>query len=263
LSNVIKSYTVCYDKNLTKTIDSHQTWKEKEVLAKQSIPVAADRTEGFVSGLDALQVKELPSKEEKKENADQILEKAKKEAEQIRNQAKQEALDTQKEIYEEARKKGYEDGTASGMQELQKKTEALDNKLAQLQKDYEDMVKELEPQIAEIIAELVENVTGIFVEDRKDVIVYLVEKALKNQEKCNDFTIRVAKEDYDLVSRNKDLLLASIGREIQLRITEDAALIKNECFIETDLSVINCSLDEQMANLIKDIRLLGGAALHP
>ena len=261
MSNVIKAYTVYYDKSITKTIDNHENWKVKEMLARKSIPASADKTEGFVSGLDAVQVKELPSEEEQKEKSGQIIENAKKEAKQILEQAKQEALQSRKEIYEEAKKKGYEDGIASGVQKLQEKTEEADNKLVQLQKDYEAMVKELEPQIAEIIAELVENVTGIFIEDRKDVIVYLVEKALKNQERCNDFTIRVSKEDYDFVSRNKDLIFASVGREIRLRITEDAALVKNECFIETDLCVINCSLEEQMTNLIKDIRLLGGAAL--
>ncbi len=260
MSNVIKAYTVYYDKSITKTIDSHESWKEKEILARKSMPADVGKTEGFVSGLDAVQVKELPS-EEQKEKSGQMIENAKKEAKQILEQAKQEALQSRKEIYEEAKKKGYEDGIASGVQKLQEKTEEADNKLVQLQKDYEAMVKELEPQIAEIIAELVENVTGIFIEDRKDVIVYLVEKALKNQERCNDFTIRVSKEDYDFVSRNKDRILTSVGREIRLRITEDAALVKNECFIETDLCVINCSLEEQMANLIKDIRLLGGAAL--
>ena len=76
MSNVIKAYTVYYDKSITKTIDSHENWKEKEMLARKSMPAVTDKTEGFVSGLDAVQVKELPSEEEQKEESGQLIENA-------------------------------------------------------------------------------------------------------------------------------------------------------------------------------------------
>lgn len=265
MSNVIKAYTVCYDKSVTKTIDSHQNWKEiekaKEKLIKQSVLIKnepKENTDGFVSGLEAVPVKELPLEEELSEKSSQIIENAKLEAQQILEQAKQEALRVQKEAYEEAKNKGYNDGIAAAELEIKEKTAEIDQIKVELQKDYENMVADLEPQIAEIIASLVEKVVGAAVEDGKEVILYLVKKALRKQDKCNDFTLRISKEDYEFVNNKKDVILASLGRDVTLRITEDPSLNKNQCLIETDLSVINCGLDEQLNNLIMDIKLLGG-----
>ena len=262
LSNVIKANTVYYDKNLTKTIDSHQNWKKKESLLKKSAQNTEHKKEpidGFVKGLDAVQVKEIPSEEELLERSNKIIENAKSEASQILEQAKQEAATKQKKIYAEAKKKGYEDGVASGSLELKKKMDEVEDGKIQLQKEFETMVKELEPQIADIIASLVERITGLVVSDRKEVIIYLIEKALSKQDKCDDFKLRISNEDYDFVSKAKDTILASIGRDVTLKIIEDASLEKNQCLIETDLCVIDCGLDEQLKNLIMDIKLLGGA----
>lgn len=264
MSNVIKAYTVCYDKSVMKTIDSRQTWKDKEeLLRKKQHPTPEPSSEeGFISGIKATLVKELPTDEDTNEDtkhqSKQLLENASKEAAQILDQAKEEASRKQKEIYEEAKAKGYQDGMAKAQLELKAKNAELDHKLQQIQQDYENMVKELEPQIAGIIATLVEKITGIMANDHDEVILHLVEKALKNLDQSDNLTLRVSKEDYNFINAKKEILLSSVGREIEIQIIEDSSLMKNQCLIETDLTVINCGLDEQLKNLITDIKLLGG-----
>jgi len=266
LSNVIKAYAVCYDKSVTKTIDSYQNWKEIEKVKEKSIKKSIliknepkENTDGFLSGLEAVPIMELPSEEEQSEKSSQIIENAKLEAQKILEQAKQEAAKIQKEAFEEAKNKGYQDGIAAAELEFKDKMAEIDQIKAKLQKDYEVMLMNLEPQIAEIIASLVEKIVGVAVEEGKEVILYLVKKALRKQDKCNDFTIRISKEDYEFLNSKKNIILASLGRDVNLRITEDPALEKNQCLIETDFSVINCGLDEQLKNLMMDIKLLGGA----
>ena len=39
-------------------------------------------------------------------------------------------------------------------------------------------------------------------------------------------------------------------------IVEDAAMKKNQCIIESDTGVYDCSLDIELNNLIRDIKLL-------
>ena len=119
------------------------------------------------------------------------------------------------------------------------------------------MAASLEPQMAEVIASLVEKITGILIEDN-EVILYLVDKALKNMDKSEEYTLKVSKEDYKYISMHRELLLAAIGREVLLYIVEDANLEKNQCLIETELKVINCSLDVQLSNLITDLKLIAG-----
>ena len=47
-----------------------------------------------------------------------------------------------------------------------------------------------------------------------------------------------------------------MSKEIQMDIVEDVTMKKNECIIETDTGVFNCSLDIELNNLIKDLKLL-------
>ena len=52
------------------------------------------------------------------------------------------------------------------------------------------------------------------------------------------------------------MISGAVSKDTQIEITEDSALKRNECLIETDAGVFDCSLDVQLDNLIKDIRLL-------
>ncbi len=259
MSNVIKAYSIRYEEETKKTIDTHlridKELEERRKVLMTAAPPAAD--EGFVEGIQALMVEQLPS-EADTEKAAKILEDAKAEAEYIISQAKKDAEQLRNEAYSAAHKKGFDEGMLEAREEIQKLKENYEAQSISLQEEYDRMAYSLEPQIADIITALVEKITGIVIEDRDEVILYLVDKALKNLEKCDEYTIRVSKEDYEFVSIRKNLLLAAIGREVPLFIIEDLNLKKNQCLIETEYKVINCSLDVQLNNLILDLKLIAG-----
>jgi flagellar assembly protein FliH len=263
LSNVIKAYTVRYEDDAKKTIDMHlKTEKELDIKRSMFLKTPAAKTEtgmpeGFVEGLKAVVVEALPSNEEMIEKNSRITEEARTEAKKILDQVKREAEQIKNDAYSAAQKKGYEEGMLQARKEIQKYKTEYDDKARRLQKEYDDMFRLLEPQMAQIIAALVEKITGILVEDKEEVILYLVTKAVKNMEKSDEYTIRVSKEDFEYISLRKNLLLGAIGREVPLYITEDPGLRKNQCLIETELKVINCSLDIQLNNLITDLKLIG------
>lgn len=259
MSNVIKSYSIRYEEDTKKTIDTHLRI-DKELEEKRKALMAAaqpDPEEGFVEGLQALVVDQLPS-EADTEKAAKILEDARVEAENIINQAKTTAETIKNEAFSTAQKKGYEEGMLQARKETQKLQEDYEAKARSLKEEYDRMAYSLEPQMANIIASLVEKITGILVEDRDEVILYLVDKTLKNLDKCDEYTVRVSKEDFEFVSMRKELLLAAIGREVPLSIVEDMNLKKHQCLVETEYKVINCSLDVQLNNLIQDLKLIAG-----
>jgi flagellar assembly protein FliH len=254
---MIKAYAVRYDDVSKKTIDIHfKTEKEIDVRRSRVIQ-AIDTNHEFVEGLQAFVVDALPPVEHISEQSSQILEDARNEAQNILEQAKKEAERLKNDTYTAAHKKGYDEGILQGKRELQKRKTEFDEKEVQLQEEYEKLATSIEPQMVEIIASLVEKITGIVIKDKQDVIFYLVEKALKNMDKTDEYTIRVSKEDYEFINGRKNLLLAAIGREVPLYIIEDSNLIKNKCFIETELRVIDCSLDIQLNNLLMDLKLIG------
>jgi len=105
-----------------------------------------------------------------------------------------------------------------------------------------------------LIISLITKLTGIFIEDKSDIILYLVEKALEDNNTVEDYTIRVSKEDIDVLSSKKETIEGIVGREIQILV--EPQLGKNGCLIETESKVIDCSLDVQLTNLITDLKLL-------
>ncbi len=259
MSNVIKAYSIRYEEETKKTIDTHLRI-DKELEERRRALIAAsqpDSEEGFVEGIQALVVDQLPS-ESDTEKAAKILEDAKAEAQSILNQAKKTAEALKNEAFSAAQKKGYEEGMLQARKEAEKLKAEYEAKARSLKEEYERMAYSMEPQIADIIAALVEKITGIVIEDREEVILYLVDKTLKNLEKCDEYTVRVSKEDFEFVSMRKNLLLAAIGREVPLYIVEDINLKKNQCLVETEYKVINCSLDVQLNNLIQDLKLIAG-----
>lgn len=260
MSNIIKAYSVRYDEGTKKTIETHHKDIATEIKLDQGKTENAEVNpqDGFVEGLKAVVVETLETDIDKKINDSKITEDAKKEAESIIEQAKKEALKIKDEAFASAQKKGYDEGMLRTKKEAQKLEAEYAQRMKKLDEERENISKSLEPQIAAIIAGLVEKITGVVIEDKDEVILYLVEKAVKNLDKCNEYNIKVSGEDYEYVSLRKELLQHAIGREVTIYITEDASLHKNQCMIETETKIINCSLDIQLNNLITDIKLIGG-----
>lgn len=266
MSNVIKAYTVRYEEEIKKTIDTHlrldkaleekRTKLLKPVLQAYNKPEAG--SDGFVEGLTALVIDQPPSTEELSEQSSKVLEEAKAEAKSILEKAKKEAEQMKNEAYATAQKKGYDDGILQSKKELSKYKAEYDEKTKNLQLEYENMVRAFEPQMADVMATLIEKITGIMASEKQEVILYLIERAFQNFDRSEEYTIRVSREDYEFVSERKNHLLGAIGREVPLYIQEDASLQKNQCLIETEQKVINCSLDIQLNNLISDLKLISG-----
>ncbi len=259
LSNVIKAYTVRYDK-AQKTIDGQLRF-DNEINQNRRIRIAANAGQhtdngDFTLGIQAIAVEEVPSPEEDQKSTD-IIKEAKLAAEKILQEARQEVQELKEDAFLKAQEKGYEEGLKKAGTQTQKTVAELAAKEERLRKEYEACMNELEPKMVEIISDLVQKLTGIVTTDRKDVIGYLVSSSLRDMDKCGEYTIRVSREDYDYMMDQKDRLLSAIDREAELKIKADDDLKKNQCLIETEQKIIDCSLDVQQNNLITDLKMLG------
>lgn len=257
LSNVIKAYSVRYDEVVKKTIDSQLKINNIIEVKPNVIPQSEESASEFVEGIDALVVDAFSSEEDASEKASEILEQANDEAEMIIEQAKQEAERIKSDAFSMAKASGYEEGKQQAKQEGQRLQYEYDVKAKQLQSHYEELLKSAEPEVVKLVSSLVQKITGIVVEDKEEVILYLVQNSIKNMERSNEYTIRISKDDFEYVAERKDIILEALGREVSIYFTEDLNLLKNQCLIETDMQVINCSLDIQLNNLITDLKLLG------
>lgn len=262
LSNLIKSSYIYVDYH-KKMIDHDDTFKPilqfmEDIKLQES---DCDETKKlFVDGLDLVSMQKQMDEEAAlmNEKSAKIIEDARKKAEEILTSARTEA----DMILELAREEGKKQGFAQGYEEGTLKTKSLETQLMErereLEASYEKQVRELEPKFVEVVTTLLKHVTGVVIEDRKDVLLYLMEKALLNVENSDLYVLHVSKEDYDFITEQKQRVEESIPNTATLQILEDTQLTKNQCMIETNGYYIDCSLDVELENVIRDLKLVAG-----
>lgn len=276
MSNLIKSVYFNFDTKATRSIDSDERIEEfipdifeekKEEPSFEQLNVAAlsgtDRTDQmFDNGIPVISMEDVVSQEREKlqselqEEQESILAKAKEEAEEIVRQAQENADAIRQQAQEDGYQTGLEQGRMEAQEEQQKQSEAFTQEMDQKRAELEEQEKKLEPAFAELVVSLVRKITGISCENKKDIILYLIGNSLRNIEKTSHITIRVSKEDISRVAAKKSTLKAIAKDSAELEVVEDSSLEAMQCIIETDHSMIDCSLDAQLQNLEDHVKLL-------
>lgn len=160
-------------------------------------------------------------------------------------------------LYDNAKAEGYKDGLLKAKNETDALKQELEEKLANVDLDFEKKVDELEPAFVELTISLIQKITGILVDDRRDLILHIIRQSILNIENSNKYIIHVSKDDFDFVnSKRQELSVELKGNTVE--VVEDAILTRAQCTIETDTRIFDCSLDVQLKNLISDLKLLSG-----
>jgi len=222
-----------------------EAWKEEE---RQKLKVELMEAERIALRIEM--------EKEIRTQADVILEQARAQGEQLKVKTKLAAEAEKLDILETAKREGYEEGRQRLLQEQAELEASYAEKERLLAEEYEKRVKELEPLATEVVVQLLEGLTGVCLETRKGIVIYLVTKALSEAERSNSFLIKVSKEDLEEVKGASDTFRSLFEREVTLEVVQDVLLKKGECMIETDSNIIDCSLGTQLEGLIEDIRLI-------
>lgn len=265
----------------TTTISEERIIDYNELIKLKLKNIANDRenhgnvdADGFVNGLKADVVEQLltgsdedgetaQSQEDVNNQIAAALEEANEQAQTIRDEANEvlaQAHMEARKIIEDAKRTGYEQGAQNAREEYNAKADELardyEAKKAQLEKEYNDMKVSMEPELVETITEVFKKITYTVAEDNKDIIIGLINGVMKNTDISNEFIIKVSPEDYKFLVNNQGKIYCSVSKEVTMDIVEDATMKKNQCIIESDTGVYDCSLDIELNNLIEDIKLL-------
>lgn len=267
MSNLYKNRFVISNNTGKRIIDSNEKAAERmeDYIRLKREEALADGE--FIEGLDAESVEvvedaqelEEPHTEEtvsEEEQAQDILEAAKAEADQILEDAKMQAEHMREQAIEEGQKEGYRSGQEQAMQEIEAEQNRLRGLQEDLRRDYETKCAELEPKLVDTITGVVEKVFQIQFADQKNVLLYLVQNAIQNADGCREFRIHLGENSYAYVSEHKAELQQRVGGDLRIDVIEDAALTEEQCLIETEAGVFDCSVDVEMKNLIKEIKTL-------
>lgn len=203
-----------------------------------------------------LEDKEEASLKRAMEEREQLLINAKAEANYIIETARKEAESMKIQIFARSEKEGYEEGFDKGMKQVDSMRLELKEKRKALESEYKKQVEELEPLMIDALIDIFENAFSIQFAEKKDFILHLLQSAFSKIENSKDYLIRVSREDYPMLQDNKEVIREELPRSATVEVVEDLTLVKNQCLIETDGGVFDCSLDTQMDSLIRDLRML-------
>lgn len=190
------------------------------------------------------------------------IEAAKQELESLRAQADGMIISAKNEIgamqmraYEEAKNQGYQEGERLGREEADAaKAEYLRAK-KELEADYRQKCDELEPEFINMLTGIYEHIFKVELYAYQDLIVNLFENTLRKIDVSGNLLLHVSKADYENVLAGKERLKAEVG-SASLEIVQDMTLSASQCFIETDYGIYDCSLDTQLSEVARKLKLL-------
>ncbi|MGN1180768.1 MAG: FliH/SctL family protein [Suilimivivens sp.] len=279
-SNLYKSGWVVVQDDEKRVIDNNALLEEKlsAVLHAASFPEEAEfagEENGFTGGLDAEPIDALFDQEgegtvikaggvsqrdallQEIEQAKEELAALKAEADGMIEDARSQIGAMQMKAYEEAKEQGYQEGQRLGRQEAEEiKNEYLARK-KQLESDYEKKLEELEPEFIETLTGIYEHIFKVDLSGYRDLVVNLLVNVIQKTESTRSFLVHVSREDYEGVIAQKERIRAEAGgSSVSVEFVEDATLSCAQCFIETENGIYDCSLDTQLSELSKKLKLL-------
>ena len=256
MSNLLKRSSVINKDE--RVIDYNDLIKKKIQAIMESKHNEMD-ADGFINGLHADVVDELISDDDTadaltedaamgEQQAAASLENTNAEAERIIEEARLQA----EQIIADANEKAQEE---MNIKQAQLEAE-FDNKRKELEQEYNNLKESIEPELVEVITDVFRKVTGVVAEDNQEIILHLINDVMHNADGSRDYVIKVSPDDYKFLVNNQGKIYCAMSREVNIDIVEDATLERNQCMIETNTGIFNCSLDIELNNLIKNIKLL-------
>ena len=156
---------------------------------------------------------------------------------------------------EEGQKAGYDQGFAQGHAEAMAILEEEKARLKEMEKEYDLNIQAVEPLFVDKLTSIYQHIFQVDLSEHRDIILHLIDTTIHSIETGKNFIIRVSKEDIGFVTMQKSKLLGGLN-EVTAEIVEDATLQKNECLIETEGGIFDCSLDVELEALSKKLKLL-------
>ena len=271
--------------------------KANQVILKEKEPVVVDTNEliarkieklhsqhggketgGFQTGLSAAEVETILTEEEGQDGnslfltgvssvpeepvytgptPEELIAQAQEQIEAMKQEA-QEQLESLKEYtLQEWRQQGYKEGQMQAVEELEKEKQALQNKAALLETEYQNRLTQLEPQFIEVLTGIYEEVFKVDLAAYKPILLHAISNTIRNIDGGRNFIVHVSKADYEAVTAVKSELFAGLASSsVSMEIIEDITLSPNQCMIETSNGIFDCSIGSQAEELGRRLRLL-------
>ena len=198
-----------------------------------------------------------------------IVQQARYQAEQILNEARRAAAVEQASLMSkaeeeaarltrEASDRAYQEGLEAANREGEVIKAEANRVLEQAHADRESMQKALEPEIVQLIIDIMDKLIGDIVKLNPSIIINLIKQGLSSSTITGDIKVYVSADDYDETIAKKDEILAITDGSVKLDIVKDLSLNSSDCVIETPFGSIDASLGQQYETLRENLTYILG-----
>lgn len=175
------------------------------------------------------------------------------EAEQIINTAREQAqqiIEQAKEAYEQEKQRGYQDGLDES------KVEQADQMLKVVSRTI-NYLSDVEQTMADILLSGVKKIIGEF--DQEQLAVSLVKNALQHVRNEKQVSIRIPPSQYNMVKARLNDILTDYKGVGFVDLVADQRLSTGDCIMESEIGVVDASVDVQLRALQKRFSQLKAA----
>lgn len=233
-------------------------WEEEKKNLTESTRQEADLIIGEAKEKARLEVELSQSEAEKiineaQEKAKQIEEDARLKAESMDAEANEKVQEIEEKAYSKGLKAGQEQGYQDGSAEVKRLIDRLHAILSKAIEKRNELLKESEMQIIDLILLIAKKVVKVISENQKNVVINNALEALRKLKRKSEVIIRVNQADLELTTQHTEKFLEMLENAESITVLEDASVGKGGCVIETDFGSIDARISSQLNEIEQKI----------
>jgi flagellar assembly protein FliH len=232
--------------------------KEQEEILAIKDPVFDEKQAQLILAETEIMVRDLLDKA--RFQVQEILKQAHDESEQIKQLAREESS----KIKENSRQEGYKDGKSKAIKEMdQTRRTILDEArvtLEQAQKEREEMLNEVEPQVLQLAVSIARKVICRELTSEPESIKEIVREALLRAKGTGELVIKVHESFCEPLSNNLTKIIPSSEGHRKYRVEADDTVEPGGCIVVTSAGYIDAQITSQLEKVeesLKQARVYG------
>ncbi|WAA13605.1 flagellar assembly protein FliH [Fervidibacillus halotolerans] len=204
--------------------------------------------------------------EEAQKTAQNIIEEAKIKALRIENEMKtlKENMEKKRrQIFDQAKKKGYNDGFVQGKEigysEMEKHIQLAKQIAIDAKNEYDQAIERAEQMILSIALKAAEKIVKTSLADKKEMFLPIVKEAIEEAKHSKEIQVYVHPKYYSTLLDRKDEIFSNIPIDYQIFFHPKDELAETACLIEMEGGFIDAGIDSQFQQLAEKLyeRLAG------
>lgn len=215
--------------------------------------VPAISMENILAERDSLLAQAQQQIEQERQQFVASCEETKANLQQQQQQWEEEKIHMQQAAYDEGFSQGMEDGRQKAFENMAEMIQVTNETMAQSEENAHAYLERQEAVILQLAIRSAQRILNETLEEQPEKFVSIIQRALKEVRESDFVKIYASTSNYELLTRNRDELVAMFPPDMPFMIFIDDVLGDQECYIDTNHGRLVATIDEQLNELRKHL----------